>query len=304
MHLPERILIVDASALCYSAYFSMGQLARRDGYETGVIYGFFMQLGNVCKALKTAHIAFCWDSKKSRRREIFAEYKASRQERKRTPSFEAAYMQFHQIRDEIIPRLNFVNNFLATGFEADDIIASICLNSAPTAEQQYIILSSDQDLYQLLADRVSMYKMNKKAIYTKQDFMAEWNLPPHQWAYVKALAGCSGDDVPGIPKVGEKTAAKYLAEPHTKFHKLIDTIEGQEIFQRNKPLVTLPFKGTPVYTLDWETMPSFAAWIEECERLEFFSFIKNSATWEDIFSLTPPSDGLDKVLIGGKRPKA
>lgn len=301
--LPAKVLLVDASALCYTAYYTMGQLTRRDGFETGIVYGFFSQLGHICKTLRIAHVAFCWDSKKSRRRRLFSDYKRGRRATEKPDDLIKCYSQFDDLRKSIVPQF-FVNNFQSTGFEADDIIASICRFPGPQENQQYIILSSDQDLYQLLTDRVSMYKINKKEMYTKWDFIDDWYIKPHLWASVKAMAGCTSDNVPGIPGVGEKTAVKYIFEIKTKPHKLIDTIEAREIIKRNKPLVTLPFAGTPKYELDWDHLPSYADWVEFCEQYQFASFLKAPDIWEHIFTATVPSNGLDKITIGGRRPKA
>lgn len=295
--LPSKVLIVDASALCYAAFYGVGGLGTAQG-PTGVIYGFFNQLQTICRMQQVAHIVFCWDSKQSHRRRIFPGYK-DRSKKKKDPKLVEAYGQFVQLRDEIIPRLGFVNSFHATGFEADDLIASVCRMCAPASGQHYIIASTDHDLYQLLQPDVSMYLFNKRQMYTERDFVREYSMHPLFWADVKAIAGCTSDTVPGIPGIGEKTAVKYISQevPHPK----IDCIEGKRIIQRNKKLVTLPYPGTPNFSLDWDTLPSYAAWLDLCDELEFYSFARTPKVWEQIFTLTAPNDNPVKIVIGRRR---
>lgn len=296
---PKKVLIVDAQSLCYAAHYGVGGLGIAEG-PTGVIYGFFNQIQKVCREQLVAHIIFCWDSRQSHRRRIFPGYKSNRKH-KEDPDLQRNYPQFDQIRKEIIPRLGFVNNFMATGFEADDLIASICRFPGPDTEQQYIIFSSDHDLYQLLNTRVSMYKARDREIYTHYDFTKEYGISPNLWASVKAMAGCTSDTVPGIRSVGEKTACKYIINGIP--HKVIDTAESRKIIERNKPLVTLPYKGTPKYVLDWDTVPSFSEWISVCEEFEFNSFLRDMRTWENIFSGVAPADASAMIEIGSRKKK-
>lgn len=306
MKIPDRVLIVDCSALCYSAYFSMPKLSSRNA-ETNIIYGFFLQLQTVCRFLRVGHIVFCWDSRKSYRKCVFSGYKSNREQK--SPELLSAFSQFDSLRREILPRLNFVNSFQRNGFEADDLIASVCRFPGPKEGQKYFILSGDQDLYQLLTHSVSMIKNkknNRYEIYSKQDFMEEYKIDPLLWAGVKCMAGCTSDTVPGIPGIGIKRAIEYIHDfrDYSRPHKKIDTPEGRAIMERNKPLVVLPYVGTPQFMLDWKTYPDYAAWMDFCGEYEFESFLQKSATWESIFSLEPPAgDGTDRIRMGGKRVK-
>lgn len=295
MTAPKNVLIVDGNAVCYAAHYGVGGLSRRDGGATGVIYGFFSMLQLACRATKSAHIAFCWDSRQSHRRRIFPGYKGDRKQK--DPSLVESFTQFNAIRDVVLPRLGFANNFLQTGFEADDLIASLCRFSGPEEDQHYYILSSDNDLYQLLTASISMYKpMKGGSIYTRQDFFDEYRIDPLFWSAVKAIAGCTTDCVPGIDGVGVKTAVKHILEGG--LHKKIDTKEGRAIVERNKPLVVLPFNGTPKYHLDWEHLPSYAEWLEVCTEYEFQSFLRSPETWERIFAGVAPMEAKDRVVIG------
>lgn len=292
--LPSKVIIVDANALCYAAHFGIGGLGTAQG-PTGIIYGFFAQLQTICKLQQAAHLVFCWDSHQSHRKRIFKGYK-DRAKQKENPALQANYPQFIRLREEILSRLGFVNSFHAIGYEADDLIASICQSPGPKEGQLYIIASGDADLYQLLTDSVVMWKFNKRQIYTEQDFRREHQIHPVEWSMVKALAGCSSDTVPGIQGVGEKTAIKYI-KSGCAWNKKIDTMMAKDLIQRNLKLVQLPFKNTPKYKLDWETPPSYAEWLTLCEELEFYSFLRNPKVWENIFSGVAPTTGAEKIII-------
>lgn len=293
---PGKILIIDGNAVCYSAYYTAGHLSYKE-QGTGIIYGFFNQIQQVCRAQQIAHVVFCWDSRQSRRKLLYSDYKSNRV--KSDPNLLKCLAQFVRLRKEILPRLGFVNNFHEVGFEADDLIASICKNPGPNENQNFIILSSDQDLYQLLTPQISLYKLSKKRLYTDEDFIAEFGIEPFLWAEVKTIAGCHTDAVPGINGIGEKKAIVYLKQfKGRKPHPVIDTQIGKDIQQRNRLLVRLPFEGTPKFTLDWSQSPSFAEWLGLCEELGFQSFLKQMDIWESIFSGIPPKhDIVNKIHI-------
>lgn len=297
---PKKILIVDGNAVCYSAYYTSGRLLYK-GHGTGIIYGFFNQIQQVCRSQQIAHLVFCWDSRQSRRKLLYPSYKSNRV--KSDPNLLKCLEQFARLRKEILPRLGFTNNFHEVGFEADDLIASLCKTFIPQDDENYVIMSNDQDLYQLLTPHVSMYKPNKKHLYTEENFIAEFEIDPPLWAEVKMLAGCHTDSVSGIPGIGEKKAIVYLKQfKGRRPHPVIDTPQAKRIHRENRPLVCLPFAGTPTYTLDWSDSPSFAEWLVLCEELGFHSFLKQGDIWESIFSGIPPKrDLLNKVHISRRK---
>ena len=295
MATPAKVLVIDGNALCYAAYYTSGHLSYHN-QGTGIIYGFFAQLQHICRTQQAAHLVFCWDSRQSRRRRLFPGYKSNRA--KTDPHLLACLSQFRELRKDILPRLGFANNFCFTGYEADDLIAQVCYHPGPAVGQEFVIVSGDQDLYQLLTPQVSIYKPAKKCLYTAADFRAEYGIEPRWWANVKAIAGCTSDTVPGIAGIGEVRALAYIKmSPHER-HPKIDTPEGRAIRQRNMPLVLLPFEGTPDVPLTWEEGPSFAEWVSLCEQYNFASFLRRGEIWEQIFSGVPPTNGLERIKIG------
>lgn len=244
-------LVIDVPNLTSRARFTTG------GLDKGVTFGFLKQIKTLIDEFSTNKIAFCFDSKCNKRVEIDPTYKQSRRNKYETASEEerldyANYKtEVRDIRTNTLPSIGFENIFVQRGYEADDIVASITRN-LPVGDSA-IIVSTDRDLYQLLQHRVTIWNLNKKQIYTKKDLAREYfKLEPPQWVGVKAIAGCSTDGISGIKGVGDITAAKFLREEIKESSKLYQAIiskEGQEIWQRNLKLVTLPYPGTKKFTL-------------------------------------------------------
>lgn len=242
-------LIIDSNALCHAAYHSLGEL-KYDTQNTGVIFGFLLQLQSLATLFRTNDIVFCWDSRRSLRRDKYPWYKAKRNEQKteiEKKAMLAAFKQFSLIRTHVLPTIGFNNNPINTGYESDDTIAQLVHNYQ---DKSNIVVSSDADLYQLL-DYCKMYLFRKKQMYTKVDLKTEYGITPEQWVQVKQIAGCSSDLVPGVPGVGIVTAIKYLMNNINpgKKRSAILAQAGQDVIERNKWLVKLPLEGCPVPAL-------------------------------------------------------
>lgn len=245
---PVHWLLLDVNYLAYRALYSTGRLAHQQN-PTGVFFGVLSEALRLMERFGTNNICFCFDYGKPKRLELLPTYKSTRKKaRKLETALETqARMEMQeQLRKmkEDLPRLGFRNVFFVDGFEADDLIASLAL-SIPQPHFSTII-SSDEDLYQLLGTHVRYFNPHKKSLMNGKVFTEEYGITPAQWATVKALAGCSGDDVPGIPGVGEKTAIKFLRnelKPGTKTAAKFDN--AAQMIETNTPLVKLPFEGTP-----------------------------------------------------------
>ena len=159
------------------------------------------------------------------------------------------------LRRKYLKTIGYRNIFCQKGYEGDDLIASVCLNLKQKDEA--IIISADQDLYQLLRFNISFYNPTKGKILTLQGFKKKYGIIPDQWHLVKAIAGCSTDEVPGVKGVGELTAIKLLKDDLKKTLKVFETIKKfcwskktrVKKFMRNINLVLLPLEGTKVFKL-------------------------------------------------------
>jgi len=282
-------IIVDCNNVAHIVNHSMGHLSN-DELTTGVIFGFIKQIYTLANKMKTNEFIFCWDSRKSLRKNIYPEYKANRH-KESTPEFETIkqnlFDQISNLRQSVIPELGFKNNFIKTGYEADDLIAYIALMNP---KEEFTIVSTDQDLYQVLSKNVRIYNIVKKSFFTMNDFKEKFELDPVMFREIKAISGCNSDFIKGIKGVGEATAAKYIKNERISVGLLDKIHEGVSVIERNRKLTYLPFingKGS---------IPDFGISLKKDAiklsnfkklflQLSFNSFLKDMSGWERIINL-------------------
>lgn len=278
----QKTVMIDCAAIGHYVKFALRRL-QSGGDDTGVIFGFLGVIKELSERMSPGQFVFAWDSRKSKRRQSYPDYKRNRRPDKLTEAEvlenEVMRAQLDILRTRIIPELGFKNSFLSVGLEADDIIASCCLSLSG----KKIIVSRDNDLFQLLNRDTRMWDFQKKKYFTADDFAEKWGIEPHQWKTVKTIAGCSGDGVPNVPGVKELTAIKYLKNELPENYKTYKAIkDGSDIIERNKPLVILPFKNTPKYRIQKDNISVDAFW-NICEEFEFNSFLADIDEWvEDL----------------------
>lgn len=273
-------IIIDAHALAHRARFAMkGTDLSVDGVKTEVILNFLRGINLFAYFLQANEFIFAWDSRKYFRKEVYPNYKSGRKDK--TPEdreFDEITMpQFQEIRMKVLPEMGFRNNFIQTGMEADDIIAII----TQTYQFEFTIISRDQDLYQLLNDRVVMYDPVSKKFISHQTVFQEYGIEAEKWWKVKSLAGCKTDSVEGIKGIGETTAIKYLVEKLSRKSSAYRKIEdGTDITDRNRNLVKLPFEGTecPKLLPDQLSLENF---IKVFEKYNFQSFLADIEDWKN-----------------------
>ena len=269
-------------ALLYSSKFAMPKLYSED-QGTGILFGFTKYLLALQKKFNFDQFLFCFDSLKSKRKDLYPEYKSGRHV---DESREIIYSQFDIIKNEILPWIGFKNLFESDGLEADDVIGSLC--QTKKLEDEYIIISRDQDLYQLLNVNISQYDYISKKLITLDSFQDKYEIDPVQWGIVKTIGGCKSDSVPGIKGIGEKSVCKFingeLKESSKAYQKIISD-ESEDIIERNKPLVVLPFEGTPEFKIVLDEL-SFESLINMFMRFEFASQLINSSLdmWRESFN--------------------
>jgi DNA polymerase I len=245
----QTYLLIDVSALAHRALHTVGDLVHPDNPEqyTGVLYQLHQTARRLAEDFNTQNLCFFFDSRRSLRKETYANYKGQREldRAKENPVMKARRQGMHdQVRSlpKLLREMGVVNIYGQMGYEADDLIASAALNNL---EHELIIVGRDQDLFQVLGPHVSMYDVKKRVFYTESDFRRDWNLSPCQWASVKAWAGCTSDSIEGVAKVGEKTAAKYIRgqipSDNSKYPLFANNID---VYNRNINLVKLPYGGT------------------------------------------------------------
>ncbi|WP_433478517.1 DNA polymerase I [Spirillospora sp. CA-142024] len=224
----DRLLLLDGHSLAYRAFFALPveNFSTTDGQPTNAVYGFTSMLINVLRDEQPTHIAVAFDrSEPTFRHEQYVEYKAGRQ---KTPDeFRSQVSLIFEVLDALrIPRLS------VAGFEADDIIATLSVQ-ATQAGLQTLVVTGDRDAFQLVNDDVTiLYPVRGVSELSRMDpaaVEAKYGVPPERYRELAALVGESSDNLPGVPGVGPKTAAKWL----TKYGDLdtlvarVDEIKGK-----------------------------------------------------------------------------
>lgn len=253
----------------HRAWHTTGQLA------SGALYGFFRDIRDLQDLFDADKIVFAFDHGYTYRLELLPTYKQSRREPKVPPTEEeiAARQELSRqiglLRDKYLPALGYRNVLHQRGYEADDMIAAACIHRPPHTEM--VIVSSDGDLLQLLDGTVYIYNPHQKKLITQKSFVAQWGIDPVMWASVKALAGCSSDDIPGIDGIGETYASRYFAGKLKKESKAYAKIQaGLDVYNRNIQLTRLPAPGVEVPT--WKDDDATQArWDAVTEQLGFKS---------------------------------
>ena len=276
----NSILILDTSALCWAARYSMGGLSYR-GQPTGIVFGVLSRTMKLCQQFDTGRVVFAWDSRESKRREVYPEYKANRRVKEGDEDEVTSTRKQMRILMKEVSWMGFRNSFLLRGYEADDVVAWLVTTYV---DADWVIASSDNDLYQLLeGGRVKMCLISKNnRLYTAADFERQWGVKPSFWPNVKAIAGCSGDNVRGVRGVGERTAVKFLKrelKDSSKKHR--DIVEGTDTVRTNWPLVKLPY----VKMIEEEDLPEL--------REDRLTWQKCSAVFRQY--------GFESLLAGGWR---
>ena len=278
-------VIFDVNNLAWRAYHTTGGLKYGD-VQTGVTYGVLREVRMQLDRHMTTNAVFCFDSKESVRAKQFPGYKAKRKARQFTDEEQAAYAgvqeQIDALKKDYLPAIGFKNRLLVKGFEADDMIAATVRKIWVMEESPEIqIISSDKDLYQLLAENVTLWQPGREGKpTTRESFFEEFGIVPEQWPDVKAVAGCDTDDIPGIKGVGEITAAKYFSKELTEGKKfdLIDDFVRPGIhslapkidqFRLNLKLVTLPHEDleTDPIRIYKDCKPTDRQWQRVLDRL-------------------------------------
>ena len=272
----KTFLALDCNYLCHRAYHAMNA-SGVDFDGMGATFGFLRDIAIFQEMFNTTNTVFCWDYGKGLREQHTPSYKASRRARhealpeEEQEALSNFHIQVDALREEYLSEIGFSNIFYQEGYEADDMIASVC-NSLPK-ECDIVMVSSDQDLYQLLSKRVVMFNPHKKKTFTDKWFFQTYGLAPPCWADVKALAGCATDDVAGVRGIGEITACKLLrgemlgSESWKKF-KAFDR-------KTNLRLVELPYEGTQTFVPKEDTVTQ-KKWNLLCYKLGLETIQRNA----------------------------
>jgi DNA polymerase-1 len=206
------LLLFDGHALIHRAYHALPALSvTKTGEPTGAVYGFASMLLKVLADFKPTHWAIALDSPgPTFRHEKFEQYKAHR-----PPAPDELKMQIKRVKD-LIKTFN-LPSFEVPGYEADDIIGTICKRASEQGTDT-IIVTGDTDTLQLVSPHVRVLtprpgkRFSDTVIYDKAAVQERYELEPEQLTDLKGLKGDPSDNIPGVPGIGEKTATKLIKE--------------------------------------------------------------------------------------------
>ena len=209
----DHLFLVDGSGYIFRAYHALPPLTRKsDGLPVGAVAGFCNMLWKLMQNARDTdvgepptHFAVIFDySSQTFRKDLYPEYKANR-----SAPPEDLIPQFGLIREAT--RAFDLPCIEMEGYEADDIIATYA-RLATEAGGETTIISSDKDLMQLVNGSVSLYDPMKDKEINVPEVLEKWGVPPEKMIDLQALMGDSVDNIPGVPGIGQKTAAQLLEE--------------------------------------------------------------------------------------------
>ncbi len=208
---PPRLLLLDGHSLAYRAFYALPaeNFRTTTGQTTNAVYGFTSMLINLLRDEQPSHVAAAFDiSRKTFRAETYAPYKANRST---TPDeFRGQVSLIHDVLGTLgIPVLTKDN------YEADDLIATLVTRAEPEGFE-VLVCTGDRDALQLVSDQVTVLYPRKGVSdltrFTPEEVAQRYGLTPQQYPDYAALRGDPSDNLPGIPGVGDKTAAKWVRE--------------------------------------------------------------------------------------------
>jgi len=219
----KRLLLIDGHSMAYRAFFALPaeNFTTAQGQHTNAIYGFATMLLSLLSTEKPTHVAVAFDvSRKTFRSEIFPEYKANRV---KTPDEFRSQMSYLH---ELVSAFG-ITTFEVEGFEADDIIATIA-KQAERENAEVFICTGDRDSFQLVNEKTTVLYPKRGVSdlvrMTPEVVQEKYGMSPEQYPDFAALRGDPSDNLPSVPGVGEKTAAKWVVE-YGSLHELIANID-------------------------------------------------------------------------------
>jgi DNA polymerase-1 len=204
-----RLLLLDGHSLAYRAFFALPveNFSTTTGQPTNAVYGFTSMLINVLRDEQPTHVGVAFDkSRQTFRLEQYADYKAKRN---KTPTEFSSQLPLIK---EVLDALN-IRHLDVEGYEADDIIATLA-TQAVAEGFEVLICSGDRDSFQLVSEQTTvvypMRGVSEMKRMTPEAVQERYDIPPNRYPELAALVGEDSDNLPGVPGVGPKTAAKWL----------------------------------------------------------------------------------------------
>ncbi len=282
------VILVDASSYLFRAFHALPPLINSKGQATGAIYGVINMMKKLLDQYQPTYLAMIFDAKgKTFRSEIYPEYKAHR------PPMP------DELRSQIEPLHNMIKSMgvpliAEMGVEADDVIGTLA-TSLGEKGYEVLISTGDKDLTQLVTKHITLINTMNQQFMTPESVEEKFGVRPDQIIDYLALVGDTSDNVPGVPKVGPKTASRWLQQYQTLDNLLqnAEQIKGKvgenlrnnlEQLAISKDLVTIRHQLDLPETLDDLKLGSAQTeqLIDYCKILEFKSWLKELSSSSSI----------------------
>src|SRR6188768_1268017 len=192
----RELFLIDGNSLAYRAFFALPEsIATSDGRPTNAIFGFASMLVKILTDYGQVPTVVVWDAGMSGRKEISADYK----------------LQWPHLRP-LVDAFGY-HNISVEGFEADDVIATL-VEQAKERGIPVMVVTGDRDAYQLVGDGVRIMTTSRgitdTKVYDREGVIDRYGIPPEKIPDFIGLKGDTSDNIPGVPGIGDKTAAELL----------------------------------------------------------------------------------------------
>ncbi len=313
----KTLYLIDGSALIYRAYFAFirNRLINSRGEDVSVTFGFVNTILKLVRTHQPDYLAIVFDTgRPTFRHELYPEYKATRQ---KMPD---------EMRDQI-PRIRESVKALGLplieeeGYEADDVIGTLG-KSAAGAGFDVFMVTGDKDFMQLVGPRISVLDPMKDLTYRPEDVQEKYGIPPERIVDYLALTGDSSDNIPGVPRVGDKTARDLLQQfgsldavlarcdeiPKPSVRACVDENRDKALLSRELATIntSVPVPaGLETFRFKGFRAESAVDFFREMEFTSLIDAVKEQSgvetTEAEVFTVTPETleDSLGK-LAGGK----
>ena len=203
----DRLIVIDGNSVLNRAFYGIRELSAPDGTPTNAVYGFVTTLKRYMDRLEPSYMVCTFDTKeKTFRHKMYDKYKSNR----------------HGMPDELAVQLPIAKEAARAmgftllecpGYEADDIIGTVCRAADEKGEIDSYVITGDRDSLQLISDRTKICLLRNKEdeTFDRTHFTDVYTIPPELFIYLKELMGDTSDCIPGVPGIGEKTAIKLLS---------------------------------------------------------------------------------------------
>jgi DNA polymerase-1 len=215
--LPKPVVLVDGSSYLFRAYYALPELRTSNGQPTGAVRGVISMIRKLAKDYAGSTLVVIFDAPgKTFRDDLYSEYKANRES---MPD---------DLRDQIAPIHEIITAMglpliMVPGVEADDVIGTLALE-ATRGQRETVVSTGDKDMAQLVSDHVTLVNTMTEMTMDRGGVIEKFGVPPELIIDYLALMGDPVDNIPGVPKVGPKTASKWLNE-YGSLDAIIDRAE-------------------------------------------------------------------------------